>query len=70
MSPEEELQIYRTFFHQINVHCITMNNEKIREAVGLIDSWSYAHRRGNGEYTEEEQQECVNNVIRRMRDFC
>lgn len=53
----------------MNVHCITMNQAKITEAVGLIDSWSYAHRCGNGEYTEYEQKKIVDKVVLKMKEF-
>ena len=69
MTKQERLKIYEGFFHQMNVYCITMNNEKIREAVHLIDRWSYAHRQGNGELTEFEQKKAVEHVIEKMRDF-
>lgn len=69
MRKEERLAIYEDFFHKINIHCITMNQEKIREAVKLIDSWSYAHRAGNGEHSPYQQKKIVENVILKMKDF-
>ncbi len=69
MTKSERLKIYESFFHKINVHCITMNNEKIREAVSLIDKWSYAHRQGNGEPTEYQQKKMVESVIKKMKEF-
>lgn len=69
MTKKERLEIYEKFFHRINVHCITMNQAKISEAVGLIDSWSYAHRCGNGENSDHQQKMKVEHVIGKMRDF-
>lgn len=69
MTKLERLKIYESFFHQINVYCITMNEDKIRDAVGLINSWSYSHRQGNGEPTEYEQKKMVEFVIEKMADF-
>lgn len=69
MTKLERLKIYESFFHQINVYCITMNNDKIREAVGLIDSWSYAHRAGNGELSTSEQKRQVESVINKMKEY-
>lgn len=69
MTKLERLKIYERFFHQINVYCITMNNDKIREAVGLIDSWSYAHRAGNGELSPSEQKRQVESVINKMKEY-
>jgi hypothetical protein len=69
MRKAERLAIYEEFFHTINVHCTTMNQEKIREAVSLIDAWSYAHRAGNGEPSDYEQKKMVEQVIERMSRF-
>lgn len=69
MTNKERLKAYESFFHSINMHCITMNNEKIKEAVSLIDSWSYAHRVGNGEHSPHRQQKIVDSVIKKMKDF-
>lgn len=69
MTKEERCDIYEKFFHRINMMCISMNGTRISDAISLIDSWSYAHRTGNGEYTEEEQQQIVERVIERMSKF-
>lgn len=69
MTKLERLKIYEEFFHQINVYCITMNNDKVSEAVHLINQWSYAHRCGNGEHTPHEQKKAVEQVINRMKEF-
>lgn len=69
MTKKERLEIYENFFHRINVHCITMDQAKISEAVGLINSWSYAHRSGNGENSSHQQKKAVEHVIGKMRDF-
>lgn len=69
MTKLERLKIYESFFHSINVHCITMNNEKIKDAVSLIDKWSYAHRQGNGEPTEYQQKKMVDSVVKKMKEF-
>lgn len=69
MTNKERLKIYESFFHQINVYCITMNNDKLQEAIGLIDRWSYAHRAGNGELSDKQVKKNVESVIRRMHRF-
>jgi predicted NAD/FAD-binding protein len=69
MTKAERLKIYENFFHQVNVYCITMNNEKLQDAVGLISSWSYAHRVGNGELSDSQQRKRVENVINKMKEY-
>lgn len=63
MNCEEKLRIYERVFHKIS-YCVTaMNNERIREIVSLIDSWSYAHRAGNGELSDDEVE---TNILRAL----
>jgi hypothetical protein len=69
MNNQQRLRIYEQFFHKINLHCITMNTEKIKDAIGLIDSWSYSHRVGNGTFTEKEQRKIIDSAIKRMEEF-
>ena len=46
-----------------------MNHEKIKDAIGLIDSWSYSHRVGNGTFTEKKQRKIIDSAIKRMEEF-
>lgn len=69
MTKSERLKIYESFFHRINLQVLTMNNEKIKEAVTLIDRWSYAHRQGNGEVSEYQQKKMVESVVKKMKEF-
>lgn len=69
MTKADRLEIYESFFHKINLHVVCMNNEKVRDAVSLIDSWSYAHRRGNGALSDKEQKKMVEDVITKMKEF-
>lgn len=70
MTQKERLRIYERFFHQMQMHLdITMNDHKVREALAIIGGWSYAHRRGNGEFTEAQQQKLINKWTKKMEDF-
>lgn len=69
MNKAERLKVYEAFFHKINMALLTHNQEKIQNALELIDAWSYAHRFGNGEPTEFEQKRMVEKVIARMGTF-
>jgi hypothetical protein len=70
MNKNDRLRIYEKFFHRINLYCVSLNNEKVREAVSLIDSWSFAHRCGNGEFSEREQHKLVESAIQNMEKWC
>ena len=69
MTKANRLKIYESFFHRINLHCLTMRSDKVADAVSLIDAWSYAHRSGNGELTDAQQKKQVEHVINRMKEF-
>jgi hypothetical protein len=57
---EEKVAQYEQFLHNINMMIISGNGSGIRTLLNNADSWSYAHRVGNGELTEEQQQEIIN----------
>lgn len=69
ISKDKKLKIYEKFFHKINLYCVAMNNEKIKDAIHLIDMWSYAHRMGNGQLSYKEQRNCIESCISKMDEF-
>lgn len=69
MNQKEELNIYRQFFHRMDMYNKTFNTEKIREGVGLMSQYSYAHRCGNGELSSYAQRLEVVKVIEQMKEF-
>ena len=70
MTLKEKVQIYEGFFHQIQLHyAVTMNQGKVLDALNIIDSWSYAHRVGNGQYSDQVQQKCIDKITERMKEF-
>jgi hypothetical protein len=67
---EKENEVFRRVFHHINTHAaITMNAEKMQEIIGAICSWSYAHRVGNGEYSDEEQQAVIDRAFDKIKQI-
>ena len=57
---EEKVAKYEEFLHAINMCVISGDNPGITRLVANADHWSYSHRVGNGELSEEEQQEIIN----------
>lgn len=57
---EEKVEIYEKFLHKINLYCVCMNNDGIRQLIENADSWSYAHRR---ELPEDEIDLIVNSYF-------
>lgn len=66
---EEKVEVYESLFHALNVALISMDHKKVTQIVNLIDNWSYAHRSGNGELTDEEQLDKINSVFYRMKNL-
>ena len=66
---KQKIKVYEGFLHAINAAQTAMNNERMMELISLADNWSYAHRRGNGELTEVEQNKLINDAFERMAKF-
>lgn len=67
---KHRLYEHESLLHQIQLYAeVAMNREKISQLIGLICSWSYAHRVGNGENTEEEQDAIVERAWQKIVDF-
>ena len=69
MKKSEKLAVYERFFHKISLAVLSQNQKSLQEALHIIDSWSYAHRMGNGELSEKEQEKAVEVRIKQMSDF-
>lgn len=60
---------YEQLLHDIQLYReVVMDSEKVKTLLDNICRWSYAHRRGNGELTEEEQQTLVDEAFQHLRD--
>jgi hypothetical protein len=69
-SSLEKLEVYEKVLHQIQMNAeVTMDHEKLKTLIGLICGWSYAHRSGNGEYSDDEQQAMIDQVFQKLNDF-
>lgn len=57
---KEKIRVYEGLLHDIQFHReVTMNHAAVVALLDKIGGWSNAHRRGNGEYNEKEQQAIV-----------
>lgn len=64
----KENEVFQDAFHYINTHAaITMNSDRVGEMVSAICGWSYAHRQGNGEYSEEQQQALIDRNFKKIK---
>jgi hypothetical protein len=65
---KQKVAQYEAFLHKINMFCISGNNSGIAELVANADRWSYSHRVSNGEFSDKEQQQVINNAFWKLCD--
>lgn len=66
-TAKQKVEVYEDLLHSIQLYSeVTMNNDQIREVIRRICAWSYAHRSGNGELTEKEQNEGIDQAFWRL----
>jgi hypothetical protein len=67
MTDEDKVKIYEAFLHNLDMLLLVGNSDKIKEKLGLVSAWSYAHRQGNGELTEAEQRSLVDSALKKLK---
>jgi len=56
-TEHQRFTTYERLLHRLAMaHSVTLLRQDVYDLLGLISDWSYAHRRGNGELTDKEQQ--------------
>lgn len=60
-SDDQKLKTYEDVLHAIHVYSqVSLDYDKLGNIHENISRWSYAHRVGNGEISEESQQILIN----------
>ncbi|MNX57171.1 hypothetical protein D3C86_879820 [compost metagenome] len=68
ITDKEKVEVYEALMHSIQMHsAVTMNSEGFGKLIDLVNSWSYAHRQGNGELSNEDQQELIDRAFNRIK---
>lgn len=65
---KQKIEMYENFLHRINLACVSGNNETIKKLVANADNWSYAHRVGNGELSDRDQDRLITNAFWKLLD--
>lgn len=61
---KEKIEIYEGLLHDLYFHStVTMRHDLVMDCLNRIGSWSYAHRAGNGEPSEAQQQDMINHAF-------
>jgi hypothetical protein len=64
---QDKVYVYETLLHRIQLHReVTMDAKRVMELLDLICAWSRAHRAGNGELSEDEQQDLIKKAYERF----
>jgi hypothetical protein len=58
-TQKEKIEMYEKLLHDIDLSCSVGRTDLLEILLGNINSWSYAHRCGNGEYSEKEQNQLI-----------
>jgi len=65
-TQRDKIVMYEAFLHKISLLVTVCDNEGIKKLVQNADRWSYAHRIGNGEYSDIEQQKIIDAAFWRL----
>jgi len=62
-----KIQVYERVFHDIQMFAnVTLDRPALNHLISIICDWSYAHRQGNGELSDEEQQELIDYQFKKL----
>lgn len=66
----EKVATYEQLLHHIQLHAdVTMNATAVHQLIVNICDWSYAHRVGNGELSDLEQNEYIKRAFDRLLEI-
>lgn len=66
---KEKVEVYEKLLHSIQMYaCWTLDQPPLDHLMSIIFDWSYAHRCGNGELSDEEQNDLIDFQFERMKN--
>jgi hypothetical protein len=68
ITDKEKIQKYEEFLHTLQLYVVAMDSAAIGRLVAKACDWSYAHRVGNGQHSDEEQQAIVDECFNKLTD--
>ena len=67
MTDERKIRCYEHVLHMIQLHAeVTMDRDKLSKVIRAVCDWSYAHRAGNGELSDEEVDEQIQKQFEKL----
>ena len=58
-TQKEKIEMYEQFIDRLALYAETGNTELVQKLIYNASSFSYAHRAGNGELSEKEQDKLI-----------
>jgi len=68
ITDQEKIRQYEAFFHGLQMYQLAMNSKAISKLISNACDWSYAHRVGNGQLSNEEQQAIIDRAFNKLLD--
>jgi hypothetical protein len=63
----EKVEVYEKLLHKIQLNAqVIMDHEVVKDLLSNICNWSYAHRQGNGELSDGEQDELIRTQFEKL----
>jgi hypothetical protein len=66
---KEQVQVFHKIMHIANLAQISGKTDHLSKIIGAMDLWSYAHRMGNGQFTDSQQQKIIDNAFWRLKEI-
>jgi hypothetical protein len=67
-NDKEKIVMYERYLHKLSILCMCTDGFGIKEMVTNADIWSYAHRVGNGELDDDQQQSAIDRAFWKLLD--
>ncbi len=65
----EKVKKYEHFLHNLHfAFSVELNSDKVKDLLNRASNWSYAHRQGNGELSQYEQNKLIKAAFHKLTD--
>ena len=64
---KDKIQKYEEFLHLLQLNAeVSMNPANVKKLIENACAWSYAHRRGNGELSDKQQNKIIEDAFEKL----
>lgn len=70
ITDKEKIVMYESFLHRLQMNAqVTMNSKNVQRLISNACDWSYAHRVGNGQLSDDEQQDIIDKNLKKLDEI-